>query len=160
VHLADIFGTTGDVNWAQECARAVLIFGFGLLLIRLAGRRVFGKWSALDTVVAIIAGSNLSRAITGSAPLWGTLAATAILMLLHWILAYAVARSPRLSRVLEGRPVDLAHEGQVRKSALRRHAVSEADLTEALRRAGVEDVEDTGKVVLEPSGKISVLKRG
>jgi uncharacterized membrane protein YcaP (DUF421 family) len=25
------------------------------LLIRIAGRRIFGRWSALDTVVAIIA---------------------------------------------------------------------------------------------------------
>jgi uncharacterized membrane protein YcaP (DUF421 family) len=159
VHLDAIFGSTGNVDWAQECARAILIFAFGLALIRLAGRRVFGKWSALDTVVAMIVGSNLSRALTGSAPLWGTLAATTVLMLLHWILAHAVARSARLSHVLEGRPVDLAHDGRVHHEGLRRHAVSEADLTEALHRAGLEDVQTARKIVLEPSGKISALER-
>ena len=33
---------------------------------------MFGRWSALDIVLAIITGSSLSRARTGSAPLWGT----------------------------------------------------------------------------------------
>jgi hypothetical protein len=38
-----------------------------------AGRRVFGRWAALDIVVAIVVGSNLSRALTGAAQLGGTL---------------------------------------------------------------------------------------
>ena len=40
--LDNLFGVTGQVTWAQECARAVLIFVYGLALVRLAGRRVFG----------------------------------------------------------------------------------------------------------------------
>lgn len=55
-------GTT----WSQDCARAVLVFICGLVLVRIAGRRVFGQWSALEIVVSIIIGSNLSRALTGS----------------------------------------------------------------------------------------------
>ena len=39
-----------------------------------------------------------------------------------------------------------------------RHAVSEADLSEALRSAGLDDPAGTRRIVLEPSGKISVLK--
>ncbi len=61
----------------QECARAVVIFAFGLLLMRFSGRRIFAQWSALDIVVAFTAGSNLSRAITGPVPLFGTMAAMA-----------------------------------------------------------------------------------
>src|SRR4051794_9298062 len=98
MNLIDIFGATSHITWLQECARGVLIFFYGLALVRLAGRRVFGKWAALDIVVSIIVGSNLSRALTGNAELWGTLAATTLLILLHWILAHAAARSARLSR--------------------------------------------------------------
>lgn len=52
--------------------------------VRIAGKRVFGKWAALDIIVSIMAGSNLSRALTGNAPLGGTLAATSLLMGLHY----------------------------------------------------------------------------
>ena len=46
--INNIFGGAAPIGWAQECARAALIFFYGLALVRLAGRRVFGKWAALD----------------------------------------------------------------------------------------------------------------
>jgi uncharacterized membrane protein YcaP (DUF421 family) len=158
--LDTIFGAGEHLTWWQECARAILIFAYGLVLVlvRVAGRRLFGKWSALDIIVSIIIGSNLSRALTGNAPLWGTLAATTLLVGLHWILAQAAARSPRLSRVLEGHGIRLAIEGEADRAAFLREAVSEKDLHEALRQSGVEDVTQTRLVTLEPSGTITVLK--
>jgi uncharacterized membrane protein YcaP (DUF421 family) len=158
--LEAMFGSTGNVSWLQESARAVLIFAYGLLLVRLAGRRVFGRWSALDIVISIIVGSNLSRALTGNSPLFGTLAATTLLMAMHWLLAQGSARSRLLSRIVEGSPIPLAREGDVDKRKLRRQSVSDADLNEALRQSGCERVEETRLIMLEPSGKVSVLKKG
>src|SRR5690242_20367418 len=89
--METIFGvgaqTTMHLEWWQECARAVLIFAYGFILLRLTGRRIFGKWAALDIIVSIIIGSNLSRALTGQAPLGGTLLSTTLLIALHWLLA-------------------------------------------------------------------------
>lgn len=154
----DLFGMKNALSWGQECARAVLIFFYGLVLVRVAGRRVFGKWAALDIIVSIVIGSNLSRALTGSAPLGGTLAASTVLMALHWLLAMAAARWPLLSHLLEGRAIRLATEGRLDEGKRRLHAVSEADLGEALRKSGVESVADTRHVTLEPGGTITVLK--
>ncbi len=146
------------MSWLQECARAVVIFAYGLTIVRLAGRRVFGKWAALDIVVSVIVGSNLSRALTGQASLGGTLAATTALMVLHWLLAQAAARSAWLAGILEGTPIELGRGGLVDQAAMRRHSVSHRDLDEALRQYSVENVSKTHRVVLEPSGKITVLK--
>lgn len=158
--LDTLFGSgAGPVTALQECARAAVVFAYGLLLVRVAGRRVFGKWSALDIVVSIVVGSNLSRALTGNAPLPGTLGATTLLMALHWLLAQAAARSAAVSRLVEGRAVPLARGGAQDTPRLHAHAVSRPDLEEALRQAGVEDLSATRLVVLEPSGRISVLKR-
>jgi uncharacterized membrane protein YcaP (DUF421 family) len=153
-----IFGTTSHVTVAQECARAALVFAYGLALVRVAGRRVFGRWSAIDIVVSIVVGSNLSRALTGNAPLAGTLAATALLMLLHWLLVQAAARSPAISRAVEGGAIELGRGGAVSRRRGLHTAISEADLAEALRQAGVERADQTRLLMLEPSGKISVLK--
>jgi len=153
-----VFGAKGQVSLLQECARAALVFLYGLMLVRFAGRRVFGKWSALDIIVSIVVGSNLSRALTGSAPLAGTLAGTALLMALHWLFAQGASRSRMVSRLVEGSPVELARAGALDDRARRRWAVSEADLREALRQSGIEQVDQARLLVLEPSGKISVLK--
>lgn len=157
--LPQVFGIgpKPTLSILHECARAALIFAYGLILVRLAGRRVFGKWSALDIIVSIIVGSNLSRAMTGNAPLWGTLAATTALMVLHWVLAQAAAHWRIASRVFEGRPIALAEESRLDKSARKRHAVSEADLNEALRQRG-PGPDQAKRITLEPSGRITVLK--
>ena len=157
--LETLFGPTGNVTWTQECARAAIIFVYGLVLVRIAGRRVFGQWTAVDIIVAIVTGSTLSRALTGNADLFGTLAATTLLMALHWALAHASARSPALSRLVEGPAVQLAEHGLIDDALLRRHAISPASLDQALRSAGVQTATGARLIVLEPSGKISVVKQ-
>jgi len=157
--LQDVFGANKGLDWEQECARAVLIFLYGLLLVRVAGRRVFGRWAALDIVVSIIVGSNLSRALTGNAPLWGTLAATTLLMALHWAMAHGAARIRWFSRLVEGGPIRLAEDGEADERVLNSHGVSRADLHEALRDKGLEHVRETRLIMLEPSGNVTVLKR-
>ena len=144
--IAGVFGRDNDITLAQECARAAVVFLYGLVLVRLSGRRAFGKWGALDIVVSIIVGSNLSRALTGSAPFAGTLAATAVLMLLHWLFALAAARSPALSRLIEGGAILLARDGRIEHGVRIRHTVSEADIDEALREKGAADLAENSDV--------------
>jgi len=146
------------MSWWQECDRALVVFIYGLAIVRVAGRRVFGKWAALDIIVSVIVGSNLSRALTGQASLGGTLAATTVLMVLHWVLAQAAARSAWLAGILEGTPIELGRGGSLDPAAMRRHSVSDRDLDEAVRQSSVSDAENTSRIVLEPSGKINVLK--
>jgi uncharacterized membrane protein YcaP (DUF421 family) len=153
-----LFGATGQVAWWQEAARAALVFGYGLALVRLLGRRVFARWAALDIVVAIVAGSNLSRALTGNAPLLGTLAGTTVLLVLHRLCALAAARWRLASWLVEGEALVLARGGRVDRTTVQRHAVSEADLEEAARGAGLDAPEQADTVVLEPSGKIDLAK--
>jgi uncharacterized membrane protein YcaP (DUF421 family) len=155
--LTGLFGTKGDVSWLQECARAALIFAYGYAAVRLVGRRVFGKWAALDIIISLVIGSNLSRALTGNAPLWGTLAATTLLLGIHWLLAQLAARSSRLSHLIEGHPVRLARDGRPDLANLRRWSISEADVNEALRQRGLARLEDSQDLVLEPSGRVNVL---
>lgn len=154
-----LFGMQGEVSPAQECARAVLIFAYGLLAIRIAGRRIFGRWSALDIIVSIVLGSNLSRAMTGSAPLFGTMLATTVLLALHWILARLGALDPAIARLVEGAPFRISLGGKIDRKTRLRHGVSEADLDEALRQAGIEQIGDAEKITLEPSGKITVIPK-
>jgi len=156
--MEDLFGKMHEVNLWQECARVVLIFFYGLVLLRLSGRRTFANWSAIDVVLSIIIGSSLSRALTGSAPLPGTLAACAVLTALHVVLAHGVARSRLFSTVLEGNPIELGNGGSVDQERRRRHMISDGDLMEALRKKGVEDVRETKRIVLEASGEITVIK--
>src|ERR1700748_2179893 len=96
-----LFGVQNHLTVAQESARAVLIFSYGLLLLRLSGPRMFGHWSALDITITIMVGSALARAMTGSAPLVGTMAAAAVMAALHVILGHWVAHNEKFAHVVE-----------------------------------------------------------
>jgi uncharacterized membrane protein YcaP (DUF421 family) len=156
--LTAVFGQHGSLNPGQECARAALILFCGWAMIRTLGRRAFGRWSALDIVVSIIVGSNLSRALTGSAPLWGTLLATIVIFALHQLVAIACASHPRISHFVEGASIKLVEGGRVVEGAFLRHGVSEADLNQALRQAGLDEPGQARLITLEPSGKITVIR--
>src|SRR5215813_3163488 len=110
--METIFGSEHNFGLWQECARAVLIFFYGLVLLRLSGRRTFADWSALDVILSIIVGSALARAMTGNAPLPGTLAAAATLTALHVLIAFFVARNKRFSLIIEGGPIELGAHGR------------------------------------------------
>jgi len=153
-----IFGSEHALSIGQECVRAVVIFFYGLVLLRLSGRRTFADWSALDVVLSIVIGSSLSRALTGSAPLPGTLLACAVLASLHVAMAHGVARSKRFSRMVEGGPIEVGRDGSVDQGVRKRHMISLGDLMEALRKKGIEDVSETKRIVLEASGEITVIK--
>lgn len=155
--LLSVFGVTNHIEWWQELPRAVVVFVFGLLLLRLSGRRAFARWSALDIIVSIIMGSSLSRALTGSAPLGGTLLAMVLLAFLHWLLARMATRSHRFAHLVEGGAVILGKSGTISERQLRRHNISATDFQEALRKEGVDDVARARQITLEPSGNITVL---
>ena len=155
--LLDVFGVTNHIEWWQELPRAFVVFVFGLFLLRISGRRTFARWSALDIIVSIIMGSSLSRALTGSAPLGGTLLAMILIAFLHWVLARAASRSPRFAHLVEGRAVILGESGNVFPREMQRYNISQTDMQEALRKEGVRDAGQTRQVTLEPSGTITVL---
>jgi uncharacterized membrane protein YcaP (DUF421 family) len=157
-----LFGEQNHISLWQEVARAVVIFLYALAMLRLSGRRTFAHWSALDIVVSFIIGSALGRAMTGSAPFPGTLAAVAVMVLLHVLFAAAVARNQRLARLVEGEAVVLVDHGRICEKARRKCLIAVTDLQEALRQEGLDwpgGLENTKRVLLEPNGSISVIKR-
>jgi uncharacterized membrane protein YcaP (DUF421 family) len=90
-------------------------------------------------IVSVVVGSNLSRALTGAAPLWGTLAASTAFVALHWLLAHLMAGFPRLGALLY-------------------HGLSRQDIAVALRQKGLTSAAQTRLLVIEPNGELSVLR--
>ena len=154
------FGHHEDgVSWWQMCARSSVLFLYGILLLRLAGTRIFGKSVPLDIVMSVIIGSNLSRTLTGSAPLVEVMIATAWLLALHWALAHFAQRHRWFSNLVKGKPHELVSDGEIDWAAMRHEGLGMRDLETALRDAGLDDVGRVQCATLERDGSITVLKR-
>jgi hypothetical protein len=61
------------------------------------------------------------------------------LLAIHWLVARTLFRSPRLTRVLEGRAAVPVHNGQLERCALERESPTREELLAVIHRQGFED---------------------
>src|SRR5579862_3586760 len=91
-----------EILWWQMTIRGLLIFIYGLVLIRTVGWRAFGKQTPLEIVIAIVVGSDLSRALTGTARFVPTLIATTVIVVAFWLIEQLAARFHSLGWLVKG----------------------------------------------------------
>lgn len=150
--------TSETLSSGQMALRGLVVFVFLLVLVRLGHKRFVGRSTAFDYVLAIVLGSVTSRAISGTAPFWPTLVASATLVALHRVVAFLAFRSHRFGSLVKGRPLELVRSGVPIEAAMRRTTTTRHDLDEALREHGVDDLAEVASAHLERSGNISVVR--
>ena len=157
--VQNLLGIGDDSLDAGEMAlRAVLTFAVTVMVVRFGSKRLFGKGTAFDYIVAIMIGSVMSRAINGSAALFATWVAGAVLVGLHWLLAFLSARVTWFGPLVKGNTVHLIRDGEVLEAGLREANLSRNDLDQALREQGTRDPSGIRVAMLERDGSISVIK--
>jgi uncharacterized membrane protein YcaP (DUF421 family) len=152
-------GEAKDLGAPEMAIRAVLVFLVVLVIVRLGKKRFLGRATAFDVIIGIILGSIASRAITGNAPLWPSMAACAVLMATHWVLSAAALRSHAFGSLIKGGNRVVIRDGRTDDEALRKAHMTEHDLHEALREHGLTDCKGVAEARLERDGSISVIKR-
>ncbi|MDQ4075638.1 MAG: DUF421 domain-containing protein [Chloroflexota bacterium] len=143
----------------QMMVRAAIVFIIGVVVVRLGKRRFYGRYSALDLLMAIIVGAVLSRGINGSARFTETIAATFTLVLMHWLLASLAFQFDRFGDLIKGSEYVLVEEGEIQWDAMRASKIDKNDLLEALRSKGVEELDEVKSAYLERSGEVSVIRQ-
>lgn len=129
-------------------------------MLRVGEHRFLGKNTAFDIVPGFIFGSLFSRAINGAAPFYQTIAAGAVLLLVHWGFLLVTFHSERLDVLINGKVRRLITSGQIDWKQMRKARMSKRILRENLRLNGsVSDADDVEEADFEPSGNVSVIKR-
>ncbi len=158
--LYKIFGEGRNLNTLQMCSRAVVVFFITLVLIRISGRRTFGKRSAFDNTLAIILGAVLSRAIVGASDFLPTIACSLVLVLLHRGLAWLSIKNKTISRLIKGAEIPLYRNGQLHEGNLEKSLLSENDLLSDVRLKGnVKTLNEVSEIYMESSGEVSIIKK-
>lgn len=148
-----------ELNSLQVSLRAVVVYLVLIAYVRFAKKRFLSQATAFDVVLVIVIGSISSRAISGTAPFFPSLAGTFVLILFHWVISYFARDSSFLSHLVKGKDTVLIRDGKVDRRALARSHMSDDDLAEDLRHAGIEEPKDVKSARLERSGKLSVIEK-
>lgn len=133
-----------------------LLFGYVVLLARTFGARTFATFTSYDFLTNIAAGSLVASAILGRSLVESSLSLLVLVLLQAGVSAWS-ARSERARRTFDNEPAVLVEHGRWRDDTLRRSRVSRAMVQQAMRAAGVTEVEQVRFAVLESGGGISVM---
>jgi uncharacterized membrane protein YcaP (DUF421 family) len=156
--LEKIFGSGEHLDAAQMSARALVAFLTLLVLCRLTGMRAFGRKSSFDSVIVIMLGAVMSRAVVGASPVIPTFAACVVLCVLHRLVAMATATVPAIERLVKGRSQVMYRGGIFHLPRMRRAGISRADLEETVRRHAHDlTLTEVLEIRLESSGELSVI---
>ncbi len=154
------FGEGKDLNMLQMGCRAFVMFFITLLLIRLAGMRSIGMKSAFDTIIVIILGSILSRAVVGVSPFFPTVIAGAVIAIVHKAIAIIAIRNRFVERLVKGEKNILFHHNHFIEKNMRRSCISVDDVEQELRLSVHENtIENIQEIFMERTGEISVIKK-
>ena len=160
MNINEICGSGEELAPLHMAARAFIMFFIALLLIRIAGMRVFGIKTAFDNILVIMLGAILSRGVVGASPFFSTIAAAAAMILIHKILAWLAMKNPWVGKIVKGYRHSLYHNGVIREENLRRTAISKDDLMEGVRlEINKNSLDEVEQIFIEKTGEISVVKK-
>lgn len=159
-NFSDLFGSdTADLNTIQMMVRAFTTFLIALVLIRVAGIRSFGSKSAFDIVLSITVGAVLSRCISGKYSYLACVSAAAVLALMHRLFAMITSYSSFFSRLIKGKPDMIVSSDKIDRGKMKLHNLSQEDLEQAARKAGLKSIDEIDEAFFETDGKVSIIPK-
>lgn len=149
-----------QVSLLEKALRALLVFGFLVIALRLGGKRELGQINVLDLAVLLLVSNALQNAMIGAdnSLLGGVIGATTLFAANYWFVRLTY-RSARARRVLEGVPRTLLENGVPDLDALRKEAITESELRTIAHERGFRRLDEVSRIVLETNGHITITGR-
>lgn len=149
-----------DLTFVQISLRAIIVFLVILIMVRLGQKRSLARKSAFDAILLVILASFLARAINGTSPLFATIGAGFVIVLLNRLLAFVAYYSHSFGILIKGRPEIIVENGNLILSTMHRNHISKHDLEEDMHLvAHTDDLSEVRLARVERSGDISFIKK-
>ena len=144
------------VPLTEKILRSVIVYGFLIIGLRLAGKRELAQLNPFDLVVLLTLSNTVQNAIIGDDnSVTGGLIGAATLLLVNYLVVRFLFREPTLDRFVEGRATVLIHNAKLLRDRLAKELITETELEAAARRQGFAGLRDVAEAVLEPGGIIT-----
>lgn len=146
--------------WWEFPIRAVVVYAFMLLILRLTGKRQIGQLAPFDLVLLLVISNAVQNSMNaGDNSVTAGIILVLSLVAIHWVVGEITFRSKKQALVIEGSPQILVHNGIPNEKTLARERLTHHDLMAAIRQAGLGSLEEVHIAILETNGSISVIPK-
>ena len=140
--------------------RTVLLYIVILLAVRLMGKRQISELQTSELVVTLLISDIAAVPMQDTAqPMFSGVIPILILVVCEILLSVFMLKSHRFHRFVCGKPVLVISAGQIQQNNLRILRMTVEDLAEQLRQKDVSRIEDVDYAIVEPNGKLSVIRK-
>lgn len=141
-------------------AKAALMYGTALVLLRLGERRTLAQWTLIDVIAAVALGAIVGRTAVAQTQSYAAGAVALATVVAVHRLASLLRFTGLFNKLADHRIRVLVADGQLRRGELRRCGLTDNDVYAELRLKGVFDLERVRYVLYETKGGLSVVLGG
>ncbi len=140
--------------------RAIAVFFFLFVLMRVIGRRELSTLEPFDLILLVVLGDSVQQGLTqDDYSLTGAFLVIGTIAILQLGVSYTNFRFPRLRPILDGEPVVIVQDGKPIEKNLKRERLGMDDVLAAARRQNIGSLDDVAWGVMETSGEITFIKK-
>jgi len=144
----------------EKILRPLIVYGFLIVALRLAGKRELAQLNPFDLVVLLTLSNTVQNAIIGDDnTVTGGLLGAATLLVVNYVVVRGLYGRHKLERLMEGDEDVLIEKGRVLKRHLKKELITLPELEAAAHRQGFASLADVERAVLEPGGTLSFIAR-
>ena len=148
-----------SLPWWEFVVRALIIYAFLLILLRLTGKRQIGQMSPFDLVLLLVLSNAVQNSMNGGDnTILGGMILAVTLVACNAALSFITYHNKAAGRFVEGEPEVLIFDGKLMKKNLEKEGLTMDELQGAMRVAGCEKVEDVHLATMELNGQISIVR--
>src|SRR5262245_9296584 len=150
-----------QVSVGEKVLRALLVYAFLIIALRVVGKRELGQANTLDLAVLLLVANAVQNGIIGNdVTVTGAVLGAATLFAINELVSRTSYAFPILSRLLEGEPSTLIAHGRPIQTSLRRAGISLSELRAIARRQGFAELSEVQTAILETNGVVSMCREG
>lgn len=142
----------------EKILRPVVVYGFLIVGLRLAGKRELAQLNPFDLVVLLTLSNTVQNAIIGDDnSVTGGLIGAATLLVINYFVVRFLYGHQKLDRLIEGDSDVLIENGRIMMDRLRQELITLPELETAAHKQGFASLAEVERAVIEPGGTLSFL---
>ena len=148
------------VPWWQFVLRAVIVYVFLTITLRVTGKRQIGQLAPFDLVLLLMLSNAVQNAMNaGDNSITGGIILCLTLVILNSIVSLITFKSKEMEYLIEGRPEIIIHNGVLDSRKMKKMKMTHHELNSALRKNGCLAIDQVKIAVLENNGTLNVVRK-
>lgn len=145
---------------AINIIRALIIYIFVIIAVRLMGKRQVGELKPHELVITILLSAVAAIPLEeNSMPLANCLVPVLLFISFEIIVSVISMKNLWFRNLLQGRPIFIIRKGKLNQKILKDMRFTVDDIIDALRQKDIFDISQVEDAVIETNGSISVLPK-